>query len=77
MRTEDCIPDYDSRSNPAFSRDAIVLDWKKDPSMSSKGGIDIVEALSPDGIWDIMERGRLYGKIMKESGLFDGMKKRF
>ena len=77
MRVEDCIPDFDRSTNPSLSsRETIVLDWKKDPCMSSKGGIDIVEALSPDGIWDLLERGKLYGKVMEDQGMFDSIRKR-
>lgn len=65
----DYIPDYDRESNTIF------LDWSKDPDMSSKGGLDIVEALSPEGIYGLIERGKLYGKVLEEQGMFNSLRK--
>lgn len=58
---------------PASRRDSPVLffDWKNDPSMASKGGFDIVEALSPDGIWGLLERGKVFARQMEENGDFE------
>jgi len=53
----------------------IFLDWSKDPEMSSKGGMDIVEALSPDGIYGLMEQGKRHGKVMEDQGMFDNLKR--
>jgi hypothetical protein len=53
----------------------IVLDWKKDPSMQSKGGLDFVEALSPEGIYGLLEQGKKYGTIMEERGKFASLAK--
>lgn len=69
----DYIPDYDEENS--MQADTIILDWSKDPAMSSKGGIDIVEALSPDGIYGLIERGKLYGTIMEEQGAFESLPK--
>jgi hypothetical protein len=52
-----------------------VLDWKKDPSMQSKGGLDFVEALSPEGIYGLLEQGKKYGTIMEERGKFASLAK--
>mmetsp|Transcript_23106 Transcript_23106/g.64063 ORF Transcript_23106/g.64063 Transcript_23106/m.64063 type:complete len:329 (-) Transcript_23106:753-1739(-) len=67
----DYIPDYDEQNK--IENDTIILDWSKDPAMSSKGGIDIVEALSPDGIYGLIEKGKLYGKIMEQQGAFESL----
>ena len=48
----------------------IVLDWKRDPEMQSKGGLDFVEALSPDGIYGLLEQGKSYARTMEEQGAF-------
>jgi hypothetical protein len=58
---------------PSSRRDCPVLfvDWKNDPHMASKGGVDIVEALSPDGIWGLLERGKHFASEMEEDGDFD------
>ncbi|KAG7361634.1 hypothetical protein IV203_036735 [Nitzschia inconspicua] len=57
------------------SRPTIVLDWKEDPKMRARGGLDIVEALTPDGIYGLLDQGRVYGKIMEERGIFETLKK--
>lgn len=53
----------------------IILDWKEDPEMSSKGGFDIVEALSPEGIYGLLEQGKKYGKVLEDRGVFDSLEK--
>ena len=53
----------------------IILDWKEDPEMSSKGGFDIVEALSPEGIYGLLEQGKKYGKVLEDRGVFDNLEK--
>ena len=53
----------------------IVLNWSDDPEMSSKGGFDIVEALSPKGIYGLLEQGKQYGKVLEDQGVFDSLKK--
>lgn len=73
-KEEDYMLDLDMDSK--ISTDTIFLDWSKDPDMSSKGGMDIVDAMSPDGIYGLMERGKRYGKIMEEQGMFNSLKKR-
>lgn len=49
----------------------LVLDWEKDIEMESKGGLDIVETLSPDGIWDLLEKGKSYARRLEEMGQFE------
>jgi hypothetical protein len=53
----------------------LVMDWRKDPYMQGKGGLDIVEALSYDGIWGLMEQGKNYARVMEEQGDFVCLKK--
>jgi hypothetical protein len=60
---------------PESKSPTITLDWKKDPKMSARGGLDIVEALSPEGIYDLLERGKTYGRIMEEQGTFEKLRK--
>lgn len=55
--------------------DVIVLNWGDDPEMSSKGGFDIVEALSPEGIYGLLEQGKQYGKVLEDRGVFDSLEK--
>ncbi|KAG7355622.1 hypothetical protein IV203_000308 [Nitzschia inconspicua] len=68
-KTQDYFPSA-SQSPPT-----IVLDWKEDPKMRARGGLDIVEALTPDGIYGLLDQGRAYGKIMEERGIFETLKK--
>lgn len=53
----------------------MFLDWKKDPVLAPKGGLDIVEALSPDGIRGLVERGKEYAKVLESDGFFEGIAK--
>jgi len=54
----------------------IFLDWKQDPYMSSRRGLDFVQALTPDGIWGLLEQGKGYAKTMEEQGIFESLKKK-
>lgn len=68
-KEDDYIPDVEREG------ETIILDWSKDPDMTTKGGFDIVEALSPDGIYGLMEQGKRYGKILEDQGAFESLKK--
>lgn len=54
----------------------IVLDWKNDPYMREKRGLDFVEALSDAGIRELLERGKSYAKVMEEEGQFETLRKK-
>lgn len=71
-KEDDYIPDLESQ---IMKPDTVYLDWSKDPDMISKGGVDIVEALSPEGIYGLLERGKRYGKVLEEQGVFDSLEK--
>lgn len=60
--------DYASGVQP---RDVVTLDWTSDPAMSEKKLGDFVEALSKDGIWDLVERGKSYAALMEKRGDFE------
>jgi hypothetical protein len=53
----------------------LILDWKDDPEMIGKGGFDIIETLSPDGIYGLIDRGKQFGRLLEESGAFDDVPK--
>lgn len=53
--------------------DTIILDWTKDPEMSSKGGLGIVETLSVEGIYGLLEQGKRYAEVLEEQGVFDNL----
>jgi hypothetical protein len=65
--------DYVLPSSIGGDSPALFVDWKNDPMMASKGGVDIVEALSPDGIWGLLQRGKYYASKMEEDGHFEGL----
>lgn len=44
--------------------------------MQSKGVFDMVEALSPDFIWELVDHGKAYAKTIEQEGAFEGLKKK-
>lgn len=69
----DYSPDHEG--GDAARSNTIVLDWSQDPALSAKGGLDIVEALSPEGIYGLLEQGKRYGQVMEDRGTFDRLKR--
>ncbi|CAJ1899070.1 unnamed protein product [Cylindrotheca closterium] len=53
----------------------LILDWQEDPVLNSKGSFDFVEALSPDGIYGLLEYGKKHAKRMEEQGRFASLRK--
>lgn len=51
----------------------IFLDWKQDPILSKRSLVDAVSVISKEGIWDLMERGRMHARLMEKRGDFDGL----
>ena len=62
--------------SPKQERNELVLDWTTDPAMQSKGVFDMVEALSPDFIWELVDNGKAYAKTIEQQGAFEGLKKK-
>lgn len=58
------IQDYNN------DKSAVILDWKKDPVLRDRTLGDAVQALSEDGIWDLLESGRRFAVQMEKSGKF-------
>lgn len=50
---------------------SLILDWQVDPFLRDRNLGDAVQALSEDGIWDLVERGRNYAVQMEKDGAFD------
>ena len=50
---------------------SVILDWQSDPLLRDRSLGDSVTALSEEGIWDLLERGRKYAVKMEDDGLFD------
>jgi len=57
--------DYVSDRN----RHRLVLDFKRDPVMKDKAG-EFIKVVSPQAIWDILDRGKEYARVMERSGEF-------
>jgi len=51
----------------------VTLDWTQDPVLANKSLGDAVSAISKEGIWGILERGREYAAVMEERGDFRGL----
>lgn len=54
----------------------LKLDWRKDEVLKSKRGFDIVEALSPQGIWGLVDQGKSYARDMEQRGGFKHLERR-
>ncbi len=67
--------DQDYISCPAQLDRTLILGHTQDPSYQSRGMFDIVEALSPDGIWGMLEDGKRYARYMEEQGKFEMLTK--
>ena len=58
-------------------RSIIRLDWGKDSVLVQEIDLlDFVKVISPDGIWDIFEKGKAYAKMMDERGYFAHLSKK-
>lgn len=53
------------------SNDAAVLEWSNDPFLKDRSFGDAVTALSEEGIWELLERGRKGAIEMEKRGDFD------
>ena len=51
----------------------LVLDWQQDPFLKDRKLGDFVKALSPDGIWNLLEQGRSYAATMEKRGDFSAL----
>lgn len=50
---------------------SLLFNWKEDQRMASKGGLDIVETLSPDGIWGLIRKGKSFAQSLESEGKFE------
>jgi hypothetical protein len=53
----------------------LILGHSQDPNYKSRGLFDIVEAMSPDGIWGMLQDGKRYAQYMDETGLLSALSK--
>jgi hypothetical protein len=68
---------YLSKKNGEVSdrKKNIILDFTDDPALQSRGGFDIVEALSPKGIYGLLDQGKSFAKYKEEKGQFQHLVK--
>lgn len=65
----------DYRSSKKHVRE-IIVHHSRDPKYKDRGMFDFVDALSPDGIYGMLEDGKRYAKSLNEAGLLEGIPKR-
>ncbi|GAX09383.1 hypothetical protein FisN_6Lh243 [Fistulifera solaris] len=65
----------DYRSHQEDVRE-IIVHHSLDPKYQKRRMFDFVDALSPSGIYDMLEDGKSYAKSLLEAGLLDGIPKR-
>jgi len=63
-----------SRDYPPLtvSKTTFVVDFKRDPVYRSKSLLNAVQALSPDGIYHMIEDGKTYAALLEEQ---DGLER--
>jgi len=61
--------DYFGNAEKGERQPTISLDFKRDPLMKERA-IELIKVVSKQTIWDILERGKAYGKIMDVQGEF-------
>ena len=64
------LSDYCSPEDPTVN--VLCLDWNQDPVVASNaGGLSFVQALTPQGIWNLLEQGKRCAQVMDEMGEFE------
>ena len=48
----------------------LILDYNSDPAMGGRAS-EFIKVVSKQAIWDILEQGKRYAKVMEENGEFD------
>ena len=66
------LEDYHNNSSEDRT-DVLVLDWQRDPFFKERKFGDFMRALSPQGIWDLLEHGRSYAATMEKRGDFSAL----
>ncbi|GAX20292.1 hypothetical protein FisN_6Hh243 [Fistulifera solaris] len=66
----------DYRSHQDDDVREIIIHHSLDPKYQKRRMFDFVDALSPSGIYDMLEDGKCYAKSLHEAGLLDGIPKR-
>jgi hypothetical protein len=76
VRGEMCIDgSFLSRPSDFFDEldaPSLIIDYNRDPVMRN-GGLGFVKVVSKQTIWDVLEQGKRYAKIMDGEGCFDNL----
>jgi len=65
------VSDYGVRKS-----DQIIMPcYDQDPAMADLAILDFIKTVSPDAIFDLIEKGKTYAKVMEESGEFNYLAK--
>lgn len=57
------------------SSSIVRVDWNKDPEFQDGEFFDFVKVISPEGIWQIFEKGKEYAKAMEARGRYKNLPK--
>lgn len=69
-REEDYHPTQSIRS-----KNSLFVDYRLDPTYQSQSLLSFIEAVNPDAIFNMLEDGKRYAKIMEEKGSFAQLKR--
>ena len=62
--------DYFDKQQYSEEQPKLILDFKRDPIMKDRAS-EFIKVVSKQTIWDILEQGKRYAKIMESNGDFD------
>lgn len=71
-KPQDYLPATEGSRNGKSS--ALILNYNNDPAFQQKGLLDFVDALSPKGIWQMLEDGKRYARLLEEKGHLEILK---
>ena len=75
-RDDDYHPNFPKTAADQMSSDILVLKHNFDPNYESVGLLDFVDAMTPDGIWGLLEDGKRYAKFLEEAGRLESLPKK-
>lgn len=61
---------------PRNQANTLVFDYNEDPLYQSQRLLSFVEAVSPDGIYQLLEDGKRFAAVMEERGMFSILNKK-
>lgn len=71
-KPQDYLPSTEDSGNGKSS--ALILDYNNDPAYQQKRLLDFVDAVSPQGIWQMLEDGKRYARLLEENGQLEILK---